>query len=225
MKALGYVRVSTEEQARDGVSLDMQRAKIKVYADLEDFDLLEIVGDEGISGGSVKGRPGVQKVLQMVRENSVHAVIIYKLDRLARNTLEAMEIAQLLDRKGVGLHSITERLDTQSALGRFFFVLLASLAEMERSLIAERIRAAMERKRELGQSLNNNPEFGSRILNGMVVPNEQEQSVIRRIYKLREEGHKIHQIVSVLANEGYRNRKGKPFAKTQIHALIQRKVA
>jgi site-specific DNA recombinase len=120
MKAVGYVRVSTEEQARGGVSLDMQRAKIRAYAALEDMELVEILADEGISGCSIKIRPGIQQVLQMVREKRIDAVIIYKLDRLARNTVEALEISRLMDRKNIGLHSITEKLDTRSAMGRFF---------------------------------------------------------------------------------------------------------
>ncbi len=120
MKTLGYIRVSTEEQAKHGISLDMQRSKIVAYADLEDMDLVEIVADQGISGCNIKGRPGIQQVLEMVKSRQVKAVIVYKLDRLARNTIEALQVAKLMDRNGVALHSITERLDTKSAMGRFF---------------------------------------------------------------------------------------------------------
>jgi len=225
MKAIGYIRVSTEEQARGGVSLDMQRAKIKTYAALEDMELIEIVGDEGISGCSIKIRPGVQKVLQAVRDKRVDAVIIYKLDRLARNTVEALEIARLMDRKSVALHSITEKLDTKSALGRFFFTLMASLAEMERGIISERIQAAMERKREKFEPCNNNPMYGYRIEDWKVVPDPEEQAIVRRIHSLRSEGHTIWGIKDILTSEGIVNRRGKPFGKTQIHNIIQRKAA
>lgn len=224
-KALGYVRVSTEEQAKGGVSLDMQRAKIHAYAALEDMELVEILADEGISGCSIKIRPGVQRLLQIVRAKEVQAVIIYKLDRLARNTVEALEIAQLMDQRNISLHSITEKLDTRSALGKFFFTLLASLAEMERGIISERISAAMERKREKGEPLNNNPAYGYRIVDFRVVPDLEEQQVIRRIRSLHAERHTIYGIIDVLSREGRFNRKGRPFGKTQVHAIIQRKVA
>lgn len=224
-RAVGYVRVSTEEQAKGGVSLDMQQAKIRAYANLEEMELIDIVADEGISGCSISIRPGVQRVLKMVREKQVGAVIIYKLDRLARNTVEALEMAQLMYRKGIGLHSITEKLDTRSALGKFFFTLLASLAEMERGIISERISAAMERKREKGEALNNNPAYGYRIVDSRVVPDLEEQQVIHRIRSLRTDGYTIHGIINVLCSEGKFNRKARPFGKTQVHAIIQRKVA
>ncbi len=225
MKAVGYVRVSTEEQAKGGVSLDMQRAKIKAYAALEEMELIDVVADEGISGCSIKIRPGVQQVLRVVREKQVKAVIIYKLDRLSRNTVETLVMARLMDRKGVALHSITEKLDTKSALGRFFFTLMASIAEMERGIISERIVAAMDLKRTRGEALNNNPLYGYQIAGDRLVPDLHEQKIIQRIHALRSDGHTIHGIVEILNQEGITNRKGRPFGKTQIHALIMRKAA
>ena len=222
VRAIGYVRVSTEEQARNGISLGAQRAKIRLYAELEGMELIRIIADEGISGCSVKGRAGVQRLLQLVRDKKVDAVIIYKLDRLARNTVEALEMARLMDRKGVALHSITEKLDTQSAVGKFFFTLMASLAEMERELTGERIRAAMQRKRERGESCSGNPPYGHQIHDGMLIPNTYEQSVIRRIRCLRSKGHTIHEIAAILDCEGIRNRRGRPFGKSQLHSVVQR---
>jgi len=213
MKAIGYVRVSTEEQARHGISLDMQRTKISRYAELEDMELVQIIADEGISGSTIKARPGIQHVLRLARRREVEAVIVFKLDRLARNTIEALETAQLMDRKGVALHSICERLDTQSAIGRFFFTLMASLAEMERAVISERIQAAMDRKKERGEARNNNPSYGLRVVAGKLVPDHGERRVIERILCLRQEGKTIHQIVHQLALEGVENRKGGPSEK------------
>lgn len=225
MKAVGYVRVSTEEQAKGGISLDMQRAKIQAYTQLDEMELVSIEADEGISGCSIKVRPGIQRVLEVVRQKGIHAVIIYKLDRLARNTVEALEIASLMDRRGVALHSITEKLDTKSALGRFFFTLMASLAEMERGLISERISAAMARKREVGSPCNGNPEFGNQIVDWKVVPNPYEQEIIQRICELRKQGQRIHGICRALCEEGYVNRKGRPLAATQVHAILQRRAS
>jgi len=222
MKAVGYVRVSTEEQAKGGISLDMQRAKILSYANLEEMDLIEIVADEGISGCTIKARPGIQRVMKMVRSKEVRSVIIYKLDRLSRNTIEALQIARLMDRKGAALHSITEKFDTKSAMGRFFFTLMASIAEMERGLIRERIQAAMDMKKEKGEACNNNPKYGYRIVDDLVVPDRDEERIVQRIRALRAEGHTIHEIIAILSQEGTFNRKGKPFGKTQIHTIIQR---
>ena len=140
-KAIGYIRVSHQEQVLEGVSLKAQDRKIQTYCELHDFELVGIEADEGISGKSIKQRAGIQQVLDMVSTNAVDAVIILKIDRLARNTMEALEIAKFLDKKGVSLHSINEKIDTKSATGEFFFTLLASLAQMERKLIGERMSA------------------------------------------------------------------------------------
>ncbi|MEW6351712.1 MAG: recombinase family protein, partial [Thermodesulfobacteriota bacterium] len=107
--AVGYIRVSTQEQAQEGVSLEMQIAKIKAYSDLNDLFLAGIYGDPGISGKSIKARPGIQAVLSLVKAKRIGAVVVYKLDRLGRNTIETLDIAKRMDKAGVALHSITER--------------------------------------------------------------------------------------------------------------------
>ena len=103
MKAIGYIRVSTEEQAATGISLDAQRAKIEAYATLKDLELVGIVEDAGKSAKDLK-RPGVQQVLDMARRKAVDAVIIIKLDRMFRCTVDALNTAQDFDRRGAALH-------------------------------------------------------------------------------------------------------------------------
>ncbi|MGO9116826.1 MAG: recombinase family protein [Desulfomonilaceae bacterium] len=225
MKTMGYVRVSTEEQSREGISLEMQTAKIRQYAELNDLELVEIVQDAGLSGKSVAGRPGIQKVLSMVKSREVQAVVCYKLDRLARNTIECLEMAKLMDKAGVALHSISEKLDTQSALGKFFFTLTASLAEMERGIISERTAAALAQKRANGEKTGGDRPFGYQVQDGRLIPDIAEQRAIRRIVELRQERFSLRQIVRVLREEGVRNRKGSPFCKTQVERVLRREAA
>ncbi len=224
IRAIGYIRVSTEEQAREGISLDMQKSKIKAYAALEDMELVDIVEDAGISGCSIRNRPGVQRVLQMIRDRRIDAVVLFKLDRLARNTSETLSIATLCEGHGVSLHSITEKLDTKSAIGKFFFTLLASLAEMERALIGERIKAVMDLKKERNE-VRGHPPYGFMAIDGKLVPDLEEQEIIQRILDLHARRLSIYQIVEVLEREGRVNRKGKPMAKTQVHSIIQQRKA
>jgi site-specific DNA recombinase len=166
------------------------------------MELIEIIADGGISGCSIKGRPGIQQVLEKVRNKEIRVVVVYKLDRLARNTIDALEMAQLMDKRGGALHSITERLDTKSAMGCFFFTLMASIAEMERGIISERIQAAMDRKKEKEEACNNNPPYGYQVIYGRVIPDLQEQKAIRRILELRHQGNTLFGIVENLTNEG-----------------------
>ena len=90
----------------------------------------------GISAKNLK-RPGVQRVLNLARKEQVDAIVVYKLDRIFRSTTDALETTKLFEKWYVSFHSIEETLDTQSAMGRFFFTLTAALAEMERRIIGK----------------------------------------------------------------------------------------
>ena len=83
MTAVGYVRVSTEDQAKEGVSLDNQKSKIKAYCQLKDLELREVIEDAGISANNLR-RPGVQKVLRLARKKESDAVAVYKLETPVR---------------------------------------------------------------------------------------------------------------------------------------------
>jgi len=220
--AVGYIRVSTEEQSREGISLEMQAVKIRQYAELNDLDLSDIVEDAGISAKTIKGRPGIQTVLEMVKARKVAAVIVYKLDRLARNTIECLEMAKLMDKAGVALHSISEKLDTQSALGRFFFTLTASLAEMERNLVSERTAAALAQKRANGMKTGGYCPYGYMVdESGRLIPHPGEQRAIKRIHELRSMGYSYQRITEALVEEGIFTRKGTPFRETQIIRILR----
>ncbi len=226
MRLCGYTRVSTIEQVRGGVSLQFQRAKVELYAKLEpEMDLIEVISDPGCSGSSIQGRPGIQRVLELVKSKQIDAVVVFKLDRLSRSTIDMLEMAKFMDRHKVSLHSISEKLDTASAVGKFFFTLLSALAEMERQMTRERILTAFSHKRERGEPLNGNPEYGYEIVDNRVIPSPEEQKTIGRIRKLRSRGLTLDTIGEVLAKEGKLNRKNKPFARTQIYNILKRKVA
>ncbi len=222
MNAVGYIRVSTEEQSRDGISLEMQATKIRAYAEMNALNLLDVIEDAGISGKSIKGRPGIQRVLDLVRARKIDGVIVYKLDRLARNTVECLEMAERMDKAGVALHSISEKLDTQSALGRFFFTLVASLAEMERGIISERTTAALSQKRAKREKTGGYCPYGYRAdEQGNLIPDLEEQRAIARIRELRTLGYSYQAIADTLMQEGIFTRKGTPFRQTQVIRIMK----
>ncbi|MFH1951120.1 MAG: recombinase family protein, partial [Pseudomonadota bacterium] len=159
MTTIGYCRVSTEDQAKEGVSLDNQKSKIVAYCHLKDLDLSEIIEDAGISAKNLR-RVGVQKVLQLARKRQVDAIVVYKLDRIFRSTTDALETTKMFEKWGVSFHSIEETLDTQSAMGRFFFTLTAALAEMERRIIGERTKAALSHKRSRNEKTGGDVPYG-----------------------------------------------------------------
>jgi DNA invertase Pin-like site-specific DNA recombinase len=207
MVAIGYIRVSTEDQAKEGVSLDSQRSKIQAYCHLKDLTLREIIEDAGISAKNLR-RPGAQKVLKLARRKEIDAVVVYKLDRFFRSTTDALETTKEFEKWGVSFHSIEETLDTRSAMGRFFFTLTAALAEMERRLIGERTKAALSHKR------SRNEKTGG----------DEEQKVIRLIRNLHAQELSLRRICADLERQGYRTKTGNPHWHPEtISHIIKRK--
>lgn len=187
MKAAGYIRVSTTEQATEGISLGNQSEKIRAYIKLHEMELVKTVSDEGLSAKSLKARPGAMEVLKMAREGRIKAVVVYKLDRLFRNAKEALDTATELNSLGVALHSVTESIDTASAMGRFFFTIMAACAEMERNLISERTRDALRHKKANGQVYSHAP-YGYDDVDGALVENADEQGVVEMICNWHSDG-------------------------------------
>ena len=222
MKAIGYVRVSTDEQADRGVSLDNQRAKIRAYAEVKEFELIDIVEDAGISAKNLN-RPGVQRVLDIAKSKQVDAVIVYKLDRMFRNTIDALETTQLFDKWGVSFHSIQETLDTKSAMGRFFFTIMAGVAEMERGIIVERTKSALAHKRSNGEKTGGDVPYGyDATSDGQLIENPVEQKAIRLMVSLRSKGYTLQSICDELERAGYMTKSGKTSWSPKVVSFILR---
>lgn len=147
---VGYIRVSTEDQARDGVSLSAQQAKLEAYCVVKDWTLVEMVRDEGLSAKSLK-RPGLQHLLAMVQARQVDVVVIAKLDRLSRDVRDVYALVELFDKTDVALVSLQESLDATTATGRAMIGMLAVMNQLERELIAERTKDAMQHLKAEGE--------------------------------------------------------------------------
>ncbi|GAI18207.1 unnamed protein product [marine sediment metagenome] len=157
-KALGYVRVSTREQAEKGISLEVQRKKIRAYADLKDLDLVKIIADKGKSGKDLK-RKGIRELLEMIKSKEVSAVITYKMDRLSRRVKDQLYLAEdVFVKNKISLVSLTESIDTTTAQGRAYFTITGAFSQMERDLIAERTADALEELKKRGRRLGG-PNF------------------------------------------------------------------
>ena len=133
--AIGYVRVSTEGQAQDGVSLEAQRRKIEAWCAANGYTLLDIEIDAGLSGGRADNRPGLQRALTRACTQKA-ALVVYSLSRLARSTKDAIAISDRLSKSGADLVSLTEKIDTTTAAGKLVFHLFNALSEFERNLTA-----------------------------------------------------------------------------------------
>lgn len=177
MRAIGYVRVSTDKQADHGVSLEAQEAKIRAMATVQGADIIELIVDGGESAKDLK-RPGMDRLLTLVDERKVDTVIIAKLDRLTRSVKELAELLERFQRRGVSLVSVAESLDTGSAAGRLVINIMTAVSQWEREAIGERTRDAMQHKSPQGGAWGTSlTDIGSRRMASML---SQSQASRRR---------------------------------------------
>ncbi len=199
--AAAYIRVSTEEQAKGGVSLDVQEERLRAYAIASGLVLIRLIREEGVSGAKPLGeRPGGKELLSLVARRQVCHVVALKLDRLFRDAANCLAETRSWDRQGVALHLVDlggTAINTASAMGRMFLTMTAGFAELERNLIAERTATALQHKKRHGQAYSPTP-FGFDREGGRIVPNDAEQVVLLRIRTLRTEGWSLGSIANDL---------------------------
>ncbi len=201
MRAYGYVRVSTADQAAEGVSLDAQRARIAAWCEANGYELAGIHVDAGLSGKRADNRPALQTALCAVTRERGSALVVYSLSRMARSTRDTLAIAERLERAGADLVSLSERIDTTSAAGRMVFRMLAVLAEFERDQTAERTRVALAHKRARGEAYAPTP-FEFRREGDRLVSDPARAAVVREIVAAREAGRSYRAIASDLRARG-----------------------
>lgn len=221
--AMGYCRVSTEDQASDGVSLSAQQAKIEAWCILNDYQLRDVFVDAGMSGGRADNRPGLQCAIKSATE-SKSALIVYSLSRLARSTKDTIIIGEQLDKAGADLVSLSEKIDTTTAAGKMVFRMLAVLAEFERDQVSERTRLAMDHKKSCNERVGTIP-YGFDLENDgtTLIPNSQEQETIAIIRELRARGLSLRSIASELQLQGRLTKKGhEKWTHTAVQSIIHR---
>src|SRR5262245_7198856 len=203
MKAIGYVRVSTDQQADRGVSLEAQEQKVRAMAVVKDADLLDVIVDAGESAKSLQ-RPGMARLLDLVDRRAVDVVIIAKLDRLTRSVADLAELLKRFKRRGVNLISVADSLDTKTAAGRLVLNIMVSVSEWEREAIGERTRDALRLKQSKNERVGN-VAFGYRpAADGVhLETNAAEQQILARIRTLRTAGQTMRQIAATLNDEGF----------------------
>jgi len=218
---LGYIRVSVEKQADEGVSLEAQRAKLRAYAELYDVDLVEIVEDAGKSASSLD-RPGIQSVLARLRSGEVKGILVAKLDRLTRSIRDLGELLERAKKERWRLMSVGEQFDTSSAAGRLLVNLLGVISQWEREAIGERTSAAMQWKKQAGEFTGGKPPYGYRIsADGVrVEPEPAEQEVIATVRSLRNSGLGATRICRELTRRQLLSRNGRPFIETQVVRIL-----
>lgn len=222
MKAFGYARVSTLEQGETGVSLENQQQRIAAWCVAGGLTL-DRVFVETMSGARAHNRPELQAALSTAcRTKGV--LVVYSLSRLARSVRDTLDIADRLERAGANLASLTERIDTSSAVGKMVFRMLSTLNEFERDQLAERTESAMAHLRRNGRRISGRVPYGYDLGTDChkLEPNGEEQAVLRRITGLRASGLSFGRIASELAAAGIRTKEGGAWHPATVRQILER---
>ncbi|MCT4604841.1 MAG: recombinase family protein [Marinisporobacter sp.] len=220
MKAALYLRVSTEEQASGGHSIEAQRQELIKYCNLFDYEIHDFYTDAGYSA-STMDRPALKKLLANCKKYDVS--LVWRLDRLSRDMADLMKILEVFESHGVTFKSKTESFDTSTASGKLMLNMLGSFAEFERYSISERIQLAHRKILNEGKWRGGTPPLGYQIgENKTLIIDEKESYIIKKIFDLSANKNMGTRSIAIHLNTlGYLTRKHKPFSSSSIVRILK----
>jgi site-specific DNA recombinase len=222
MKAVAYCRVSTTGQRDEGASLDMQRERIATWCTSNNCELGASCV-EVMSGGRADNRPELQKAIATAcRLRGV--LVVYSLSRLARSVKDTIAIAERLERSGANLVSLSERIDTTSALGKMVFRLLSTLNEFERDQLAERTANAMAHLRRINRRISSRIPLGYDLApdGNTLLPNPNEQKIVAQICAWRKRGLTMVAIAQRLQDTAVPTKLGGNWSTSSVQSILER---
>ncbi len=215
---VGYCRVSSDEQRMFGSSIENQKDRMKAYCQYKQYPEPIFICDEGISGKKMINRPGLQTLIKMVQNNEVERIIIYSLSRLSRDTIETMLFIKDLNKREIPIHSLTEELNTSTAVGRFYLLMSAGLAELESAQIGERTSSVLQNRKSQKQVYCKSITGFSK-QDGQLVENEHIETV-SKIISLNRNGKGAYAISTILNKQGVKSVGGGKFYQSSIIKIL-----
>lgn len=202
-RALGYLRVSTQEQATRGAGLEAQERAIRAWCAAHGARLLRIERDESSGTNGLDTRAGLRRALLALTKDEADVLVVARLDRLARDLVLQETILQRVERQGKRVVSVQEgETAGDDPTRRFIRQVLGAVAELERAIMRARADAGKAAKRAQGLRTDGIPPYGYRLVAGRLVPIPEQQAVIERMQALRAEGKSLRQIARVLEDAG-----------------------
>jgi site-specific DNA recombinase len=221
--ALGYVRVSTDEQAERGLGLEAQRQRIRAYCEMKGLHLTTIFEDPSLSGGKPLGSRSAGGRLLADARRTKPVVVVAKLDRLFRSVADAAQTICEFDRHGIELVAICEGFDMTNAYGRAMAQMASVFAELERAMIRERTRAAMQVKRGRKERISGHAPYGWDFgPKGKLVENAKEQKICAWILKLHKRGESLRGIAKRLNDRGIEPKRATQWLHSSVLRIVKR---
>jgi site-specific DNA recombinase len=226
MKIAIYIRVSTEDQAKEGYSLEVQREYLESFAQREGYEIFKVYCDDGISAYSTR-REALQQLLKDTKQKRFNLVLVYKIDRFSRNLKDLLTLVDELSSYGVAFKSATEPFDTTTSAGKLMFQQLGSFAEFERNRIAERVFPGMVKGVQRGnwQGARFSP-FGY-VYNKakkLLEIEKREADIVKLIYTMYLSGKSTQDIAVYLNKKKYQTRTGKQFYNKFICDILKNRI-
>lgn len=220
MKVLGYVRVSSAVQKIKNNSIPLQKRKINDYCKLNDFDLVQIYEDDGISGMSINKRLGYKNMISFMKENQIDGIVVWSLSRLGRKMKDVVEFMDYLKKNNIRFYSIKENLSNDDKIGSLIMNILGSINEFEVEVIRERIKDVKRNKKE-NNEVYGRLMYGYDNVNGKLVINQTERKTIKRIKNLRSRKWSWRRISNKLNEEGILSKEGNKWYDGSLYNVMR----
>lgn len=223
MRAIGYCRVSTDRQAEQGLGLSVQRKAITAWAKANGCTITAWRTDEGISGSNgLDTRPGLAGAFRELEAGHAEALIVYRLDRLARKLGSQITWIERLESRGRQVISVTEPDVGQDEMRVFVRQVLGAVAEYERATIVRRMADGRSLKAERGGYAYGAPAYGQQAVDRELAPVRAEVQVITRMREMRSGGMSLRQISDTLNSEGVTAKRGSCWYPQTVARVLAR---
>lgn len=218
MRAALYVRVSTEDQAREGYSLDAQTRRLEAYCRSRQWEVQNIYRDEGYSGRNID-RP--EYIRMMSQSDDWDVLLVLKMDRIHRNSVNFAMMMDDLNSKGKDFNSMMEKFDTTSAMGRFVMDVIQRIAQLESEQIGERVKVGMTRKAISGTGAmgSGHPYGYEYTISGLTVIDDEAQ-IVREIYTKYSHGETMEDITMSLNSRYIPSKKGGKWNRQSVCNIL-----
>ena len=214
-----YVRVSTEDQAKTGYSLDAQEKRLSDYCKFNNLEIADVYRDEGYSGRNIF-RPEYRRMMESI--DSWDGILVLKMDRIHRNSRNFALMMDNLRKHGKEFISMNEKLNTENAMGRFVMDIIQRLAQLESEQIGDRVKIGMARKAEIGDGNMGSPDpYGYTHRDGKLIVREDEAENVREMFRLKASGNGPSAIADWLNRSSIPSKTGKTWSRQAVSHILK----